>query len=214
MNNPDGKSLLAAVREKATSFMPSREAAVHIAWKRLPKRENQHCLDAGCGRGGTAALVQFNRSGRVIALDIDAESISFAAAVLGTWGRVQIHSVSFLIDIFRDRSRQPLHQALSFRSSERLAQVGGAAHFQPRRQPPARYHVPFPRQFPQRHLPRIAPAAALVPSSSAGIVSPVIRVSPSSQSRTLPLPRSHFRQSRQRRLFRTSFSASKVVHTS
>jgi hypothetical protein len=40
--------------------------------------------------------------------------------------RVQIHSVSFLTDIFCERSRQPLQEAPPFRSSQRLAHVGGA----------------------------------------------------------------------------------------
>jgi trans-aconitate methyltransferase len=79
MNHPDGKSLLAAVRGGDFAHA-GEEIAVHIAWERLPKREDQHCLDAGCGRGGTAALVQFNRWGQVTGLDIDAETISSAAA--------------------------------------------------------------------------------------------------------------------------------------
>ena len=27
---------------------------MRMTWERLPKHEAQHCLDAGCGRGGTA----------------------------------------------------------------------------------------------------------------------------------------------------------------
>ena len=77
MNHPDGKRLLAAVRDGDFAHA-GEEAAVRIAWERLPKREDQACLDAGCGRGGTAALVQSERWGQVIGLDIDAETISVA----------------------------------------------------------------------------------------------------------------------------------------
>jgi SAM-dependent methyltransferase len=77
MNHPDGKRLLAALRNG--DFAHAGEAAaVRLTWECLPKRANQSCLDAGCGRGGTAALVQSERWGQVIGLDIDSETISFA----------------------------------------------------------------------------------------------------------------------------------------
>lgn len=79
MNHPDGKRLLAAVRNGDFAHA-GEEAAVRMAWERLPKREDQSCLDAGCGRGGTAALVQSERWGQATGLDIDAETISFAKA--------------------------------------------------------------------------------------------------------------------------------------
>jgi SAM-dependent methyltransferase len=79
MNCPDGKRLLASVRQGDFAH-PGEETAVRLAWERLPKREEQDCLDAGCGRGGTAALVQSEGWGRVTGLDIDAETISFATA--------------------------------------------------------------------------------------------------------------------------------------
>jgi len=53
---------------------------VRMTCERLPRHEAQHCLDAGCGRGGTAALVQSNRWGQVTGMDIDEETISFAAS--------------------------------------------------------------------------------------------------------------------------------------
>jgi trans-aconitate methyltransferase len=67
-------------------WRPSATAIAHtlarkqprVAWERLPKRPDQSCVDAGCGRGGTAALVQSERWGHVIGLDIDSETISFA----------------------------------------------------------------------------------------------------------------------------------------
>jgi SAM-dependent methyltransferase len=77
MNHPDGKRLLAALRDGDFAHA-GEEAAVRMAWECLPKRANQSCLDAGCGRGGTAALVQAERWGQVIGLDIDSETISFA----------------------------------------------------------------------------------------------------------------------------------------
>jgi SAM-dependent methyltransferase len=77
MNHPDGKLLLAALRDGDFAHA-GEEAAVRMAWECLPRRANQSCLDAGCGRGGTAALVQSERWGQVIGLDIDSETISFA----------------------------------------------------------------------------------------------------------------------------------------
>ena len=77
MNDPDGKRLLAAVRDGDFAHA-GEEAAVRMAWTPLPKRPDQGCLDAGCGRGGTAALVQSEQWSQVIGLDIDAETISFA----------------------------------------------------------------------------------------------------------------------------------------
>jgi SAM-dependent methyltransferase len=77
MNYPDGKRLLASLRDGDFAHA-GEETAVRMAWERLPKRPDQSCLDAGCGRGGTAALVQSKRWGHVIGLDIDSETISFA----------------------------------------------------------------------------------------------------------------------------------------
>ncbi len=47
-------------------------------WEGLPKNPAQLCLDAGCGRGGTAATVQSQRWGQVIGVDIDETSIAEA----------------------------------------------------------------------------------------------------------------------------------------
>ena len=78
MNLPDGKLLLATVRQGDFAHA-GEEAAVVMAWEPLPKRKDQLCLDAGCGRGGTAAFVQFNGWGDVTGLDVDAETIDAAA---------------------------------------------------------------------------------------------------------------------------------------
>jgi SAM-dependent methyltransferase len=77
MNDPDGKRLLAELRDGDFAHA-GEEVAVRLTWERLPKRPDQSCLDAGCGRGGTAALVQSERWGQVVGLDIDSETISFA----------------------------------------------------------------------------------------------------------------------------------------
>jgi hypothetical protein len=50
MNQPDGKSLLATPRQGDFAH-PGEESAVRMVWERLPKCEDQNCLDAGCGRG-------------------------------------------------------------------------------------------------------------------------------------------------------------------
>jgi SAM-dependent methyltransferase len=79
MNHPDGKSLLATVRQGDFAH-PGEATAVRIAWERLPKCKDRNCLDAGCGRGGTAAFVQAEHWARVTGMDIDAATIAFAAA--------------------------------------------------------------------------------------------------------------------------------------
>ena len=85
MNQPEGKRLLAAVRQGDFAH-PGEAEAVFQTWSRLPKRPNQLCLDAGCGRGGTAALVQDQGWGRVTGLDVDGESIEEAK---GTYPQIE-----------------------------------------------------------------------------------------------------------------------------
>lgn len=77
MNTPEGKRLLAAIRDGDFAHA-GEEEAVDLAWEPLPKSPRQECLDAGCGRGGTAARVQQNLWGRVTGVDIDGPSISEA----------------------------------------------------------------------------------------------------------------------------------------
>ncbi len=74
MNHPDGKRLLATVRGGDYAHA-GEEEAIHLLWERLPKIPTQACLDAGCGRGGTAAFVQSHDWGSVTGVDIDATSI-------------------------------------------------------------------------------------------------------------------------------------------
>lgn len=80
MNDPQGKRLLAAVREGDYAH-PGEEEAIRLTWEHLPKDPSQSCLDAGCGRGGTAAFVQKNGWARPTGIDIDAETIATAASM-------------------------------------------------------------------------------------------------------------------------------------
>lgn len=79
MNHPDGKRLLATVRGGDYAHA-GEEEAIHLLWERLPKISSQTCLDAGCGRGGTAAFVQSHGWGTVTGVDIDATSIDEASS--------------------------------------------------------------------------------------------------------------------------------------
>lgn len=78
MNHPDGKRLLATVRSGDYAHA-GEEEAIHILWERLPKIPSQACLDAGCGRGGTASFVQSHGWGTATGVDIDATSIAEAS---------------------------------------------------------------------------------------------------------------------------------------
>lgn len=79
MNHPEGKRLLAVVRHGDYAHA-GEEEAIHLLWERLPKIPTQACLDAGCGRGGTAAFVQAHGWGSPTGVDIDAATIAEAAA--------------------------------------------------------------------------------------------------------------------------------------
>ncbi len=46
----------------------------------VPRQSEQYLLDAGCGRGGTAAYLQAGGWGQVTGIDLDADSIKEAAA--------------------------------------------------------------------------------------------------------------------------------------
>jgi SAM-dependent methyltransferase len=55
------------------------EEAIDLAMSGAGKNEHRLILDAGCGRGGTAGYLHRNGWGRVIGIDIQAESIKVAA---------------------------------------------------------------------------------------------------------------------------------------
>lgn len=78
MNQPDGKRLLATVRG-ADYAHAGEEEAIHLLWERLPKIPTQTCLDAGCGRGGTAAFVSTHGWGSPTGVDLDRETIAEAS---------------------------------------------------------------------------------------------------------------------------------------
>ncbi len=78
MNHPDGKRLLAQVRGGNYAHA-GEEDAIRLLWDYLPQAANQSCLDAGCGRGGTAAYIQRRSWAKVTGMDIDAESVAEAA---------------------------------------------------------------------------------------------------------------------------------------
>lgn len=77
MNHPDGKRLLARVRGRDFAHA-GEEEAIQLTWEKLPKNPAHLCLDAGCGRGGTAAAIQNWGWGQVTGIDIDETSIAEA----------------------------------------------------------------------------------------------------------------------------------------
>jgi cyclopropane fatty-acyl-phospholipid synthase-like methyltransferase len=54
MNSFLGKQVLSLVRDGDFAHAGEREA-IELAMGSVPKDAGQHVLDAGCGRGGTAA---------------------------------------------------------------------------------------------------------------------------------------------------------------
>ncbi|WP_298773432.1 class I SAM-dependent methyltransferase [uncultured Shewanella sp.] len=77
MNSPQGKCILAMVREGDFAH-PGEEPAIVDAVAGLPKNEINQILDLGCGRGGTAHWFQSHGWGKVIGVDIDDTSINYA----------------------------------------------------------------------------------------------------------------------------------------
>ena len=54
LNSFQGKRLLALARGGDYAHAGETES-IDLVWTRLPKKPPQQVLDAGCGRGGTAA---------------------------------------------------------------------------------------------------------------------------------------------------------------
>ena len=77
MNTALGKEILATVRG-ADYAHAGEEEAIELALEPIAKAPQRAVLDAGCGRGGTAAYVQRQGWGRVSGFDIDATSIEAA----------------------------------------------------------------------------------------------------------------------------------------
>jgi len=80
MNSFQGKRVLAMVRDGDFAHA-GEEEAIERAMREVPKDPNQCILDAGCGRGGTAAYMQRNGWGQVTGIDVEAESIAHAQEV-------------------------------------------------------------------------------------------------------------------------------------
>ena len=79
LNSYEGKRLLALVRGGDYAHAGETEA-IDLVWNALPKRPAQKVLDAGCGRGGTAAYLHRAGWGEITGIDIEAESMERARA--------------------------------------------------------------------------------------------------------------------------------------
>ncbi|CAN5589945.1 hypothetical protein BH09VER1_BH09VER1_40910 [soil metagenome] len=77
LNSPLGKRILAATREGNYAH-PGEEEAIVKTLEPFSQDPFHHWLDAGCGRGGTAAFIQKRGWASVTAFDIDAISIAEA----------------------------------------------------------------------------------------------------------------------------------------
>jgi SAM-dependent methyltransferase len=78
MNSYLGKQILAAVRDGDFAHA-GEEEAIALALAELAKDPERRILDAGCGRGGTAAYMQEHGWGRVTGIDIEPNSIAYAS---------------------------------------------------------------------------------------------------------------------------------------
>jgi SAM-dependent methyltransferase len=74
LNSYQGKRLLALARGGDYAHAGETES-IDLVWNPLPKNPIQKVLDAGCGRGGTAAYIQRAGWGKVTGIDIEGESI-------------------------------------------------------------------------------------------------------------------------------------------
>jgi SAM-dependent methyltransferase len=77
MNTPEGKSILAMVREGDYAH-PGEEDAIRRVADALPRESLHRILDVGCGRGGTADWFLRHGCSSVVGVDIDALSIDYA----------------------------------------------------------------------------------------------------------------------------------------
>ena len=77
MNSFRGKQILALLRDGDFAHA-GEEEAIELTLREVPKNPERAILDAGCGRGGTAAYMQRNRWGRVTGIDIEPRSIAHA----------------------------------------------------------------------------------------------------------------------------------------
>ena len=77
MNSFRGKQVLALLRDGDFAHA-GEEEAIERTLREVPKNPERAILDAGCGRGGTAAYMQRNRWGQVTGIDREPRSIAHA----------------------------------------------------------------------------------------------------------------------------------------
>lgn len=77
MNSYRGKQILALVRDGDYAHA-GEEEAIEIALAGIPKENGRPVLDAGCGRGGTAAYMAAHGWGSVTGIDIEPNSVEYA----------------------------------------------------------------------------------------------------------------------------------------
>ncbi len=77
MNSYLGQRILSLVREGDYAHA-GEEEAIELSMLGVEKNARRVILDAGCGRGGTADYLHKNGWGRVVGIDIEAESIRAA----------------------------------------------------------------------------------------------------------------------------------------
>jgi len=94
MNSYLGKQILALVRDGDYAHA-GEEEAIELALASLPKDASRRLLDAGCGRGGTAAYMQRHGWGRVTGVDLEPKSIEYARGAFpdGSFICCDIHDV-------------------------------------------------------------------------------------------------------------------------
>jgi SAM-dependent methyltransferase len=77
MNSPEGKAILALVREGDYAH-PGEEEAIALVADTLSGASIRRAIDVGCGRGGTADWFRRHGCAMVVGVDIDAASVDYA----------------------------------------------------------------------------------------------------------------------------------------
>lgn len=77
LNSPQGKQILATVREGDYAH-PGEEEAIGVALMGLTPNAAHRVLDVGCGRGGTADWMRRQGWSQVAGVDRDADAIAYA----------------------------------------------------------------------------------------------------------------------------------------
>lgn len=77
MNSAEGKAILAKAR-RGDYAHPGEEEAIRFVVSGTERKGIRRVLDAGCGRGGTAAWFHRHNWGQIVGIDIDEASIDYA----------------------------------------------------------------------------------------------------------------------------------------